>query len=144
MTDFIEITRTFEASPARVFDAWLEREQWQSWIGPVGITCEVPLLEPRVGGRYRLTMHLADGGIIPVAGEFKVVDRPQRFAMTWGREGGSEWMLVTVTLRDLGSGRTELTLRHENLDTAESRESHRQGWSSALGKLDTYLTKAAA
>jgi uncharacterized protein YndB with AHSA1/START domain len=30
----LEITRVFEAPPARVFDAWLTREQWQAWIGP--------------------------------------------------------------------------------------------------------------
>ena len=53
----LAITRLFDAPPARVFDAWLKREEWQSWIGPEGMSCEVPVLEPRVGGRYRLTMN---------------------------------------------------------------------------------------
>ena len=56
----LEITRVFDATPAHVFEAWLDREEWQSWIGPEGIDCEVPLLERRVGGRYRVIMHLPD------------------------------------------------------------------------------------
>ena len=57
----LEITHLFNAPPARVFNAWLNREEWQAWIGPEGINCDVPLLEPRVGGRYRITMRLSDG-----------------------------------------------------------------------------------
>jgi uncharacterized protein YndB with AHSA1/START domain len=50
----LEITRVFDAPPARVFAAWLDLEQFQAWIGPEGVDCEVQLLEPQVGGRYRL------------------------------------------------------------------------------------------
>jgi uncharacterized protein YndB with AHSA1/START domain len=83
----LEITRVFDAPPARVFDAWLNREEWQAWIGPEGVNCEVPLLEPRVGGRYRIAMHLSDGRVIPVAGVFKIIDAPRTLAFTWGWEG---------------------------------------------------------
>jgi uncharacterized protein YndB with AHSA1/START domain len=54
----LEITRIFDAPPARVFEAWLDRDEWASWIGPEGVRCDLPLFEPRVDGRYRLTMHL--------------------------------------------------------------------------------------
>jgi uncharacterized protein YndB with AHSA1/START domain len=43
----LTISRLFDASPEEVFDAWIEREQWQAWLGPEGVTCKVPLLEPR-------------------------------------------------------------------------------------------------
>jgi uncharacterized protein YndB with AHSA1/START domain len=56
----LEITRIFDAPPARVFNAWLNREEWQAWIGPEGINCDVPLLEPRVGGRYREQLNPTD------------------------------------------------------------------------------------
>jgi uncharacterized protein YndB with AHSA1/START domain len=80
----LEILRLFDAPPNIVFDAWLEREQWQAWIGPEGCQCEVPLLEPKIGGRYRIQMHLSDGREIPVEGVFKIIDRPNRLAFTWG------------------------------------------------------------
>jgi uncharacterized protein YndB with AHSA1/START domain len=134
----LEIVRIFDAPPAAVFEAWLDREQWQSWIGPEGVDCEVPLLERRVGGRYRLIMHLPDGNIIGVTGIFKAIDANKGFAMTWGAEGGTHETLVTVSLRDL-HGRTELTLRHEGLPGADDRNSHDKGWRSALNKLANHL-----
>jgi len=141
----LEITRVFDASPDRVFDAWMVREQWQSWIGPEGVNCEVPLLEPHVGGRYRITMHLSDGRIIPVAGTFKEIDRPTRIVFTWKWEGGEEDddTLVSLTLRDL-KGKTELTLRHQGLRTVENRDNHGKGWNGTLNKLASYLTAGGA
>jgi uncharacterized protein YndB with AHSA1/START domain len=136
----LEIKRIFDASPARVFDAWLIREEWQAWIGPEGVNCEVPLLERRVGGRYRVIMHLSDGRVIPVTGVFKTIEAPKRFVFTWGREGEARETLVTVTLRDLG-GMTEMTLRHEGLPIPD-HDNHGKGWNSALNKLVTYLATA--
>jgi len=70
------ITRLFDAPPTRVFDAWLMREEWQSWIGPEGVDCHVSLLEPHVGGHYRLEMHMGGQPPIAVAGVFKIIERP--------------------------------------------------------------------
>jgi uncharacterized protein YndB with AHSA1/START domain len=141
----LEITRVFDAPPARVFDAWLNREEWQAWIGPKGVSCEVSLLEPRVGGRYRLTMHLSAGTVIPMAGVFKKIDAPRTQVFTWGRDGDPSLdSLITLTFRGLGD-KTELTLRQERFGSVASRDDHGKGWNSALDKLVTYLgTKRAA
>ena len=32
----------------RGYSRWLDLEQFQAWIGPEGVDCEVRLLEPRV------------------------------------------------------------------------------------------------
>jgi len=133
------LTRILDAPPARVFDAWLNREEWQAWIGPEGVRCEVPLLEPRVGGRYRITMHLAGGQAIPLAGVFKIIDRPHTLAMTWGVEGDrSRQSLLTITFMKLGQS-TELTLRQEGLGSVSNRDDHGKGLNSALNKLVAYL-----
>jgi uncharacterized protein YndB with AHSA1/START domain len=134
----LEITRIFDATPDRVFEAWLDRDEWVSWIGPEGVYCDLPLFEPRVGGRYRLKMHLPDGKTLPVTGVFTSIEINKSFAFTWGMEGDSRNTLVTVTLHDL-HGRTELTLRHEGLPNAADRDGHGKGWNSALDKLSSYL-----
>ena len=135
----LEIKRVFDASCADVFNAWLERDQWQAWIGPEGIHCDLPEFEPRVGGRYRLDMHLPSGETINVAGVFESIDRDKRFSFTWGSaQDTTKTTLVSVTLRDLG-GKTELTLRQEGLPTAELRDSHIGGWQSALNKLALHV-----
>ncbi len=133
------IKRLFDAPPARVFDAWLNREEWQAWIGPEGMKCDVPLLEPVVGGRYRVTMRTSGGQVIPVAGVFKVIDRPKTLVLTWGWEGDpSRESLVTLTFAQKGAA-TELTLQQEGLGSTANRDDHGKGWNSALNKLVTYL-----
>jgi uncharacterized protein YndB with AHSA1/START domain len=139
--DKLVITRIFERPPARVFDAWLTREDWQSWIGPEGVDCDVSLLEPHVGGRYRLEMRMTGGARIAVAGIFKVIDRPRTLSFTWGAEGDpSRQSLVTLTFTEL-EGKTELTLRQEGLATASNRDEHQRGWNSTLNKLSLYLKR---
>jgi uncharacterized protein YndB with AHSA1/START domain len=133
------ITRLFDAPAARVFDAWLNREEWAAWIGPEGVKCDVPLLEPRVGGRYRVTMRMPGGQVIPIAGVFRVIDKPRALALTWGWEGDpSRDSLVTLTFKQKGEA-TELTLRQEGLGTVANRDDHGRGWNSALNKLVAYL-----
>lgn len=135
------ITRLFEAPPARVFDAWLEREEWQSWIGPEGVDCEVHLLEPHVGGCYRLTMHVSGQQPIAVAGVFKVIERPHTLSFTWGAEGDpSRQSLVTLTFLAL-EGKTEMTLRQDGLGSVGNRDQFGRGWMSALNKLARHLAQ---
>jgi uncharacterized protein YndB with AHSA1/START domain len=135
------ITRVFEAPPERVFDAWLTREEWQSWIGPEGVDCDVHLLEPHAGGRYRLTMHVSGQPPIAVAGVFKVIERPSTLSFTWGAEGDpTQQSLVRLTFIER-QGKTELTLRQEGLDSAADRDQFGHGWNSALNKLARYLAR---
>ena len=134
----LQIRRVFEASPEELFDAWFTREQWQAWIGPEGCQCDVPVLEPKVGGRYRILMHLTDGREIPVEGVFQTVDRPRTLVFTWGwaLSGGST--TVHLAFKPVAGG-TELTLTHEGLPTPQDREGHGKGWNSALNKLVRYV-----
>lgn len=135
------LTRIFDAAPEAVFDAWLVREQWASWIGPEGMNCEVPLLEPKVGGRYEITMHLLNGQVIPVSGVFKTIDRPHRLVFTWGWDGSPSRQSV-ISLDFIARGpRTEMVLRQEGLGTVENRNDHGKGWNSALNKLVRYLAR---
>ncbi|MGC1460035.1 MAG: SRPBCC domain-containing protein [Steroidobacteraceae bacterium] len=135
----LELRRVFDASPAAVFDAWLTREQFQAWIGPEGMNCEVPVLEPRVGGRYEITMRLANGQVIPVSGVFHTIERPRRLIFSWGWNGDPARQSV-ISLDFIARGtRTELVLRQEGLGTVTNRDDHGRGWSSALNKLERHL-----
>lgn len=135
----LQIRRRFDASPERLFDAWFDREEWQSWIGPEGCDCEVPLLEPRVGGRYQLRMRLTDGRVIPVEGVFTVIDRPHTLAFSWvWALSANPETLVRLSFRAVDGG-TELTLTHEGLSTPEDREGHGKGWNSTLNKLARHV-----
>lgn len=139
----LEITRILHAPIARVFSAWTSREEWQAWIGPEGIDCDVPILEARVGGRYRVGMHLPNGATMNVVGEFRTIEKPTRLVFTWGAENDPEKQsLVTITLKETHDG-TEMTLRHEGLGTPDNRDAHARGWDSALDKFGRHVEQGA-
>jgi uncharacterized protein YndB with AHSA1/START domain len=137
----LEIQRLIDAPSERVFDAWMNREEWETWMGPEGCRCELTLFEPRVDGRYRIVMRMSDGRELIVGGTFQVIEAPYLIALTWKWEHGEHDSLVTIRMNDIG-GETELTLRHEGLLTQENCEGHNQGWSGALDKLEAYLADA--
>jgi uncharacterized protein YndB with AHSA1/START domain len=136
------LTRHFDAPPARVFDAWMNRDEFQSWIGVEGARCKVPLFEARVGGRYAIDLQLSSGEITPVAGEFREIEAPRRIVFTWGwNDDPKRQSLITVTFAARDGG-TEMTLRQEGLGSIESRDGHGQGWHSTFNKLAAHLSGA--
>jgi uncharacterized protein YndB with AHSA1/START domain len=135
----LELRRVFDATPEALFDAWLNREEFAAWIGPEGIDCEVPLLEPKVGGHYEIMMRLTNGQVIPVSGVFRTIERPSLLVFSWGWNGDpTRQSLITLEFTPRGT-RTELLLRQEGLGSVASRDDHGKGWNSALNKLQRYL-----
>jgi uncharacterized protein YndB with AHSA1/START domain len=135
----LRLTRVFDAPRPLVFRAWTEAEQMRRWFCPHdhwGVEVEI---DPRVGGAYRIAMRDTDSGRDHVAyGTFREVRAPERLVFTWQWEAGAPQTLVTVEFRDLG-GKTEVTLTHEALPTAEQRAKHEHGWSGCLARLAKVL-----
>ena len=138
MPHALEITRTFNAPPARVFACFTNKEDWSAWAGPREVQGQVTLLEPRVGGRFRMVMHRPDGTEIAAGGVFQVLEEPSRLAFTWKWEHGEDTTLVTIFLRDVG-GKTEMHFRHEGFTSEEDRDNHNKGWTGCFEKLDALL-----
>jgi uncharacterized protein YndB with AHSA1/START domain len=136
------LTRHFEAPPARVFDAWMNHDEFQAWIGVEGARCKVPVFEPRIGGRYVIDLQLSTGEILPVTGEFREIDAPKRIVFTWGWNGDPKRQsLITLTFAARAGG-TEMTLRQEGLADAGTRDGHGAGWNSTFNKLAAHLSGA--
>lgn len=133
------MTRDFDAPAERVFDAWLGKD-WGEFVGPREVRGEVVAIDPKIGGRYRIVMHLPDGETLTVGGIYRVIDRPRKIAFTWKWEHEETDTLVTLTFQPQGSG-TRLTLHHEGFAAVERRDSHNGGWTSTLEKLGKYLAK---
>jgi uncharacterized protein YndB with AHSA1/START domain len=139
------ITRTFNASRERVFDAWLDPKQIGKWIGPRTVSAEANELEPKTGGRYRIFMRGADGKGPTVGGQYREIVHPERLVFTWMWETGhpmglaNHETLVTLTFRAVGA-KTEMTMRHEYFESKEARDSHNQGWTGSFDKLAEMLT----
>jgi uncharacterized protein YndB with AHSA1/START domain len=128
----VRITRTFDATPERVWREWTQPASFADWFG--GRECEVPLasvsMDVRPGGRWRLTMVTPpDGRRIEWAGEYRDVQAPHRLVFTITDQPDNDtYELVTVVLVDLGDGRTEMRFEQRGTMSPEEYEHATEGW----------------
>ena len=138
------ITRHFRARPEHVWEACTDPKLLASWFGPRAFdVCEVEA-DVRVGGRFAFRMR-STKGTYGAQGIYREVTPPSRLVLTWtwteepdGEPLDGVESLVTFELRPDGQG-TTLTLSHDQLADQASAESHRQGWTEAVGKLERLL-----
>jgi uncharacterized protein YndB with AHSA1/START domain len=104
----IHIRRDFDGTPEQLFRAHTDPDLLSRWIGPAGSTTEVLVWDPTDNGRWRYSVSDCDGVPQQFRGSFHTV-RPDRIVQTFTWEGMPDSVaLETLTLTDLGDGRTRL------------------------------------
>ena len=131
----LTLIRRINASPARIYQAWTRPEQMMRWWGPDAGPVLIAVVDVRLCGRFRVVFQMLDGEKRDCSGVYREVEPDRRLVFTWHWADIPEHeSLVTVVLRVLPEG-TELALTHSQLDDERMRDSHREGWSGALDKL---------
>ena len=139
----ITITRVYDAPRRLVWDAWTDPEQLARWWGKRGWNTPVSsiTLDLRPGGVLRLlSISAEDGTQMQMEGVFREVVEPER--LVFEEPGEDAWhggAVSTVTLTDLGDGRTELVLHASVHTTDELRRTAEGGMNSALDRLAEHL-----
>ncbi len=134
----LRVTRHFDASPERVFDAWLDPQTARKWLF-TSPTSEMHSTEidPRVGGTYAITDR-RDGTDYTGGGEYLEIDRPHRLVFTFGMPQFSpDFDRVTVEIVPDGAG-CVLTLTHEGLAPGDTRETE-EDWGKMFDALAATL-----
>ena len=141
------VTRTVNAPPHIVFQAWIKAELFQRWWVPKSfglelLSCE---LDVRVGGAYRLVFrHPAAPEPMAFHGRYLEVTPPSRLVWT-NEEAGSVGQVTTVTFEER-AGQTQLVVHDlypskEALDEAISSGS--TNWNDeTFNQLDELLASA--
>lgn len=131
----LTITRWIDAPPAKVFAALTDPTKILRWWGPDAGPTVSAQADVRPGGRFRVTFRTEDGSEYTNFGVYREVVKDEKLVLTWRWLGTPEHeSLVTVLLKTVNGG-TELTLIHQGFPDDETRDSHRDGWSGALDKL---------
>jgi len=131
----VVVTRSYAASPERVFDAFLDvriarRFLFATATGDM-IAAEI---DPRVGGRFTFTERRPDMGDVRHVGEYLEIERPRRLVFTFGvPQFDARMTTVTVELRPDGGG-CVLTLTNEGVPP-DYTERNQEGWSRILAGL---------
>ena len=112
----IRIERIFNAPRERVWEAMTDPKLIAQWWGR-GNKLVIERFEPERGGHWRFVEH-SDHGVHGFEGRFREVTPPERTVQTFEWDGMPGYVIVeTITLEDLGDGRTRLvttSLFHTN------------------------------
>ena len=137
----LQLRRTLPASPERVYRAWTEPETLARWFTPTSDhTAQVPLLEARVGGAYRLEVRHKDGALHTAIGVYRELVPWERLRFTWRWENKPQMpeTVVTIELAPCAAG-TELVLTQEHFVDVAERDDHVKGWTGCLDRLRQIL-----
>ena len=145
MSQYIEITRIFDAPPELVYRAFTDPDQLAQWFGPAG--CWVPResieVDARVGGRLRFVMTAPDVRS-PVDATFTEVAENELLAAEMEATGvpgvaGPMRVHLRLEFHDEGNGKTRLELRQGPFAAGQLGADTRSGWESSFTKLDALL-----
>jgi uncharacterized protein YndB with AHSA1/START domain len=142
-TRTLQITRSFAATPERVFDAWLDPAIARHFLfaTPTGELVRVEI-DARVGGKF-LIVRRDNGEDIEHVGEYLVIERPRRLVFTFAvPRFSTHFTQVTIEIALTASGCT-LTLTHEGV-LPEWAERTQEGWGKILTGLDDVIRQPYA
>jgi uncharacterized protein YndB with AHSA1/START domain len=135
----IRVTRYFEASPERVFDAWLVPRTLGQWMfGPRVRDENVVRLDvdPRVGGNFSLKVE-RNGELIDHVGQYLQIERPHHLVFTWAIKDLSDDVPseVHIDIQASGSGCVLVLVHRMDPKWSDYADRTRNGWTTMLDAL---------
>ena len=136
-TGTVRLHRVIRTKPEKVYRAFLDAEALARWLPPNGFTGKVHLLEPRVGGRHRMTFtNFTTGNGNSFGGEFLELVPGKRIVHTdqFDDPNLPGVLKVTIDLKPVMCG-TELSITQENIPEVIPVEMCYLGWQESLEML---------
>lgn len=133
------VTRTVNAPPRLVFEAWTKAELFRRWWVPKSfglnlLSCE---MDVRVGGEYRLTFQLEES-TMDFFGTYLEVTPDSR--LVWTNDEGDAGQTVTTVTFEENEGKTQLAV-HNLYPSKEALEADGSTGAlpESLDQLDEFL-----
>jgi len=136
-TNTVRLHRVLRAPPERVYRAFLDAGAMAKWLPPYGFTATVHELEPRVGGKYRMSFtNFGTGKGHSFGGEFLELVPGERIRHTDAFDDPNlpGEMQTTITFTRAFCG-TELSIVQEGIPAAIPVQACYLGWQESLMQL---------
>ena len=137
-TGTVRLHRVLQGKAARVYRAFLEADAMAKWLPPYGFTCTVHEMEAKVGGKFRMSFrNFTTGNGHSFGGEYTelVPNQRIRYFDKFDDPNLPGNMEVTITLRALAIGGTELNVVQEGIPEMIPVEMCYLGWQESLEQL---------
>lgn len=131
----LNMSRFFDASVEKVWDAWTNPDNISKWWLPEGFTKPKPNeVDLKVGGGFKYHMQPPEGDAFYAHGSFKEIIKNKLIKSTWLWSHSDQETLLTVEFKESDGG-TELIIIHELFTDAVQRDLHSDGWQKCLDRI---------
>lgn len=140
----LRIVRRFDASPERVFDAWLDPATAARWLfATPGGTMLRTDIDARVGGGFRITEQ-RDAGEAEHHGRYLALDRPHRIVFDFWADpdDAHDPARIAIDITPTAGGCELVLVQHLPARYADYAERTRHGWTTLLANLARTLDAA--
>lgn len=137
MPGTVRLHRVLATRPEKVYRAFTEADAMAQWLPPRGFACTVHELDPRVGGRHRMSFrNFTNGQSHAFGGEYLELIPNERLAYTdrFDDPNLPGEIRVTITLRAVAVG-CELSIVQEGIPDVIPVEACYLGWQDSLMNL---------
>jgi uncharacterized protein YndB with AHSA1/START domain len=130
----VQLHRVLRSTPERVYRAFLDADAWAKWLPPHGFTGKVHSLEPRVGGKYKMSFtnfttqlsHSFGGEYLELVPNAKL-----RYSAAFDDPNLPGTMQTTVTLTKVMVG-VEVHIVQEGIPSVIPLDACYLGWQESL------------
>ena len=129
-TNTIRLHRVLRATPERIYRAFLDADAMAKWLPPNGFTGKVHQLDPKVGGRHRMSFtNFSTGKTHSFGGTYLELVPHERIRYTdrFDDPNMPGELVVTVTLKRVSVG-TGLNIVQEGVPAVIPPEACHPGW----------------
>ena len=136
----VTYTRVYDAPRDLVFRCMTQPEHLTHFWGPVGVTTPIDniTIEPRTGGVFETIMvNDENGEEYPMRGVFVEVVENEK--LVWSEPGVEGGMTTSMTLTDLGNGKTEAFVHQTNVPEMFRTPEAQAGMQSSFDRFAAYV-----
>ena len=137
MPGTLKLHRVLKAPPQRVYRAFLDADANAKWLPPNGFACTVHHLEPKVGGKFKMSFrNFTTGNGHSFGGEYLELVPNERIKHTdkFENPGLPGQMVTTIVLKKVLCG-TEINVTQEGIPDAIPVEMCYLGWQESMTQL---------
>ena len=137
MPSTIRLHRVLQATPERVYRAFLDPDAKAKWLPPNGFTGKVHHIDARVGGSYKMSFtNFTTGKSHSFGGQYVELTPHERIRYTdkFDDPNLAGAMQVTVSLKKVSFG-TEVNITQEGVPDIIPAEACYLGWQESLALL---------
>jgi uncharacterized protein YndB with AHSA1/START domain len=133
----VSLHKVLKASPEKVYRAFTDPSAMAAWLPPYGFLCTVHEMDPKVGGKYRMSFqNFSTGKAHSFGGKYLEI-RPNEFLNYTDQFDDPNLpgeMMTSVWLQKVSVG-TEIKIVQEGIPAVIPVEMCYLGWQESLEKL---------